>query len=476
MFYNFHPQCLRKNPIVTRTLILAMILTIGLSPNGAIAGINMPVNLSKHLSNASVTEDEPTRFLPGDWDGRAVRKPVVIKEGTEYKMWYEGFDYWDVPRVGLATSSDGIIWTKYANNPVMESGPAEWEDASLEISPFVMDQGGQYKMWYEGSDGTVRQLGYATSPDGISWTKDENNPVLAAGPGAYDQQAAGHGAVLYEDSTYKLWYHAISDVNVPTVAYATSPNGVTWTKYDPNPVLPLKAGSWEDWGLWGPAVLNVGGTYWMWYAGGAYNLPSIGVATSLDGISWDKNPFNPVISQVGEQFGDPTVILDGETYKIWLNNFTDGAIYYSESEDGYVWDTPVPVLFPGFLDPLVGHHDGDEGTTTYPSCSAFGWVADPDDPSLDVTVQVLVDGRWVAELAADQFRQDVLDAEPELCPDGTCGFSVELGDKIALNVPHTVTVQAYDEESQDWWGLEGTPKTLTCQGGRLYLPLMVRIE
>jgi predicted GH43/DUF377 family glycosyl hydrolase len=463
MFTKFYLKFLHACQILTRVLTLTIILAVGLSSFGANAGISVPLNLSKYSSAAMVAEDVPTRFLPGDWDGRGVRKPVVIKEGSNYLMWYEGLDYWDVARVGLATSTDGISWTKYLGNPVMDRGPAEWE-VTDEIAPFVMYHEGQYKMWYEGSDGSVRQLGYATSPDGITWSKYEGNPVLEAGPEAYDQLAAAHGAVLYEGSTYKLWYHAkrpIDDVNVPTIAYATSADGISWTKYLGNPVLPLEAGTWEDWGIWGPSVVKVEDTYWMWYAGGALTHASIGVATSPDGISFEKFPNNPVLSIADNDIGDPTVILDGETFKMWFNNFTDGQIYYTESDDGTSWDTPVPVLYPGLLDPLHGFHDGDQGEVRSLSCGAFGWVADPDEPEREITVQVLADGELVEEFTADQIREDV---DEEICPDGTCGYALDLWGKITAGVEHSITVQAYDEESEDWWGLEGTPKSLTCWG------------
>jgi predicted GH43/DUF377 family glycosyl hydrolase len=286
--------------------------------------------------------DNPARSSSGAWDGRAVQKPVVIKEGSVYKMWYEGIDYDWVSRVGFATSLDGLNWTTYLNNPVMDRGPAEWE-TSGEIAPFVMFHEGQYKMWYEGSNGTVRQLGYAASPDGIVWTKYGENPVLQAGPDAFDQVGAAHGTILYEDSTYKLWYHALADANI-VIAYATSPDGVNWTKQ--GPVMYIEAGSWEDWGIWGPSVLKVGDTYWMWYAGGAYTGPAIGVATSLDGITWEKHPDNPVVSMPDHEIGDPTVLQDGEIFKMWFNSFTDGQIYYTESEDGMVWEPPTSVFSP----------------------------------------------------------------------------------------------------------------------------------
>jgi sucrose-6-phosphate hydrolase SacC (GH32 family) len=49
--------------------------------------------------------------------------------------------------------------------------------------PTVIYFNSQYHMIYQGRNivtGTVR-LGHATSPDGIDWTKDPQNPVIDVG-------------------------------------------------------------------------------------------------------------------------------------------------------------------------------------------------------------------------------------------------------------------------------------------------------
>jgi hypothetical protein len=97
-------------------------------------------------------------------------------------------------------------------------------------------------------------------------------------------------------------------------------------------------------------VLNINGTYWMWYSAGGpiYNI-SIGAATSPDGVKWTRVGDTPVITdpEFINTFSDPHVIFDGGLFKMWIGNFTDNAIYYAESENGIDWSEPVPSLFPG---------------------------------------------------------------------------------------------------------------------------------
>lgn len=279
----------------------------------------------------------------GVWDTVGVRKPSVLLDGTAYKMWYEGIDTDDNIRVGLATSVNGRSWKKFAANPIFDGTPGAW-DGDGEHAPFVIKDGSTYKMWYEGSNGSVRQLGYATSSDGITWTKYAGNPVLTAGPEAYDSQVAGHGSLLYDNGVYKLWYHAIGDQGI-IIAYATSPDGITWTKA--GPVLLPNAGGWDSNALWGPSVLKIDTTYYMWYSAAGNQYPvSIGLATSTNGTTWTRVGAVPVVMDPGgtDQIGDPHVLYSGGLFRMWHGDFSDGAIYYEQSTDGITWTTPALAL------------------------------------------------------------------------------------------------------------------------------------
>jgi predicted GH43/DUF377 family glycosyl hydrolase len=303
----------------------------------------------------TIIDGSGSQPVVGNWDGRQVMKPAVIREGAEYKMWFDGVNLLAERQIGLATSSDGISWIKHPTNPVLSGTPGAW-DESGEHAPFVLKEGGVYKMWYEGSDGSVRQLGYATSTNGIDWQKHAGNPVLAAGPESYDQQTAGHGSVLNDSGTYKLWYHAMGDQG-PIIAYATSPDGMSWTKQ--GPVLLPEGGSWDEFGLWGPSVLKLDDTYWMWYAAvGPQGPAAIGVVTSTNGITWTRFLASPVLAET-TPIGDPHVINDSGKLRMWYQDSEQAVINYAESDDGISWTKSVsnPVLSPGtpgqWGDPVV---------------------------------------------------------------------------------------------------------------------------
>ncbi len=159
-------------------------------------------------------------------------------------MWYVGDDTSGVNRLGYATSPDRIVWTKYANNPVMDVGPpGTWDDAGLLFGDVIFTSS-LYQLWYTGWDSTNLRIGYATSPDGINWTKYAGNPVLNLGEASsWDTAGVTSPTVVYHNNTYHLWYSGGEEMqpgnpflNDPLPGYATSSDGINWTKYAGNPI------------------------------------------------------------------------------------------------------------------------------------------------------------------------------------------------------------------------------------------------
>ena len=146
------------------------------------------------------------------WESGIMWRPCVVNAGSTYMMWYSGEtpDYL-TDRIGLATSPDAVTWTKYPQNPIMSGTPGQWDGGSVN-DEWVIQDGGQYKMWYGGQttvggNVTAYQIGYATSPDGIHWTKYVGNPVLTTGPpGTWDSLYVHIPTVIRNGSSYIMYY------------------------------------------------------------------------------------------------------------------------------------------------------------------------------------------------------------------------------------------------------------------------------
>ncbi len=112
------------------------------------------------------------RFLhqtPGYWESQRVECPDVFFDGSVYHMWYTGGNttsWWNWKGIGYATSADGITWTKYESNPVLTMDAGNWDSQWVGFCRVLWDSTtSQFQMWYGGGSGDwYAKLGYATAP------------------------------------------------------------------------------------------------------------------------------------------------------------------------------------------------------------------------------------------------------------------------------------------------------------------------
>lgn len=237
-------------------------------------------------------------------------------------------------------SDDTVAQTGFkegtGSNPVLDRGPVGAWDFSGVISPSVIYDGKEYKMWYRGNRSKsygeeIFGIGYATSDDGVSWKKYPGNPVLTYGSqGDWDTNIIWF-TVIFNGGRYMMWYTG----GYYTICLATSLDGISWSKYPGNPVL-THGDKWDSVEIFGPSVVFDGKEYKMWYTGSNGSKRSIGLAFSPDGILWTEYKDNPVISS-DEDNSFPNVIFDGSEYKMWYRASKPGVVGYATSNDGIHW-------------------------------------------------------------------------------------------------------------------------------------------
>lgn len=198
--------------------------------------------------------------LSADPDVSNIHDPYVLYEDGLYKMWYavsdSGFSF---IHINYATSTDGINWDFVAKDII----PAilYWESENRVSFPSVIHNQDGYKMWFSGSDYDSFRIGYATSTDGLNWTQFPD-PVMAA---TQDWEDLGLGGphVIYENNIYEMYYHTGY-----RIGYATSQDGISWTKDSNNPIIsPSPEFPFESLRLLNPFVLKSNGINMMWYNG-----------------------------------------------------------------------------------------------------------------------------------------------------------------------------------------------------------------
>jgi hypothetical protein len=105
-------------------------------------------------------------------------------------------------RVGYAESPDGITWSRRLE-PVL--GPTElWEGMSAS-NPYILFDGTTYHMLYTGGTDNSSvidlSIGYAYSINGINWTKYSGNPVVEVANGFVFSSP-----VIYDGTTWHMWH------------------------------------------------------------------------------------------------------------------------------------------------------------------------------------------------------------------------------------------------------------------------------
>jgi beta-1,2-mannobiose phosphorylase / 1,2-beta-oligomannan phosphorylase len=187
-------------------------------------------------------------------------------------------------------------WTKDVRNPVLVGGNAgQWNAHIAQPCVLYNTDSSRYEMWFVGFTGAPGpnydyhpyKIGYAWSIDGISWTMYPS-PVLSPTANTWDAYTTDAPMVIREKGQYKMWYASfLSPTSPGYLGYATSPDGISWTKYSGNPVMAPGKAAWEVAGPYCCSIIPVPGGYRMWYGGvdGTFvtdniDLPPVGVPVS----------------------------------------------------------------------------------------------------------------------------------------------------------------------------------------------------
>lgn len=304
---------------------------------------------------------------PADWDGSTVTKPTVIFKDNVYKMWYGGND-----GIGYATSADGIHWTKYENNPVLTKDPADPQEIVVG-EPDVIYDNNIYKMWYtsvlpyKGSGQPVFRIKYTTSLDGIHWSL--STIALTGAANTWESEGVLTADVLRDTNGYKLYYTARDGGGNLNIGLALSQDGNLWQKYSNNPVVRADK-PWDYTHVGAPTVLNENNSYILIYQTGPIVPTSIVYATSIDGIHWEKPTDNPILTRTLGTFDQQYI---ASPFVIHVGN--QYKMYYS-GFDGSKWQIGLATKNIG-IDlpvPLLKQYDLPWGSKVYDS--ADKWTID----------------------------------------------------------------------------------------------------
>lgn len=184
--------------------------------------------------------------------------------------------------VGLAIRPSGEpVFKRVSPAPILERNNV---DPYLTASPWVLREDGIWRMWYvscigwrlvDGEPQHRYHLRYAESEDGIAWRREGRVSIDFASNSEY---AISRPCVVRDSDCYRMWFSARGDRY--RLGYAESPDGLTWVRNDQDAGLEPSDAGWDAEMLAYPAILDHGGYRYLLYNGNGYGRTGIGYAVS----------------------------------------------------------------------------------------------------------------------------------------------------------------------------------------------------
>jgi predicted GH43/DUF377 family glycosyl hydrolase len=273
-----------------------------------------------------------------------------------------------VPSPIPITPESRSFFTAFGEDPIVPKGiTGTWDDRFTDPGA-VIYYGGMFHMFRNGFRGfpAPSQVGYVTSPDGYTWTKQGDQPVFETKDVPYAKIAMYASSALVEaDGTWVIYFYTWDSRSFPSSsvigrASASAPTGPWVPDVDPV-LLPGTSGDWDDQQVLAPHVIQTEDGYIMYYSGtNKAGRQEIGMATSSDGIKWVKNndpsttkePYvesDPIL-QPGEPGSwdmnwvhQPRVLVTDQGWVMFYRGTKDSsensmALGLAASEDGIHWE------------------------------------------------------------------------------------------------------------------------------------------
>lgn len=243
---------------------------------------------------------------PGAWDAALRERGWILREGETYHLWYTGYDGTREGKkmLGYATSPDGLRWTRHPDNPIYSD---HWVEDMM-----VVRRGDTYYMFAEGLHDQAQLL---TSTDRVHWKRQwtldvrlKNGEPIPPGP-------FGTPTAWFENETWYLFYERGDQA----VWLATSKDMKVWTNVQDEPVLKRDA-PYDRVMIALNQIIRHGDRYYALFHGSATEerprIWNTDIAVSDDLIHWTKAAENPLLP-IAEDKSSGIVVHDGDGYRLY---------------------------------------------------------------------------------------------------------------------------------------------------------------
>ena len=296
---------------------------------------------------------EPQLDLDGPVENWTWNDPHVLKVGDEYWMYASSTDFFDFPvRLYRLVSSNGVDWTLAPETPILaDAPPGQWDSGGME-TPAVVFHDGLYHLFYtaypvefgeKGHTPFDYRFGYATSTDGVTFTRVGNAPLVdASGTDAdasndWYQYVVGEPGPVVVDGALTVYFTAVGvDADLAASlqvigSVRSTDGGLTWSAPErvmaPDQTLYPRDEGWIGYST--PNAIAVGGEVHLFFdvasqpEGGDWQQLRIHHALSPDGrTGWVHDPEEivaaPFLDWAVDEVLAPHALLDGDQLRMWF--------------------------------------------------------------------------------------------------------------------------------------------------------------
>jgi predicted GH43/DUF377 family glycosyl hydrolase len=245
---------------------------------------------------------------PGHWDVKIRERGWILREGGIHHLWFTGYDGTrdGIKLLGYATSCDGINWTRSPKNPLR---PDHWVEDMM-----VVKRGDTYYMFAEGSNDNHSVM--LTSSDRMNWKWNGPLDVRLADGKTKVEEPCGTPTIWIEHDTWYLFYERL-DKGV-WLATTSDVCSKIWSNVRDEPVLVPGPSQYDDEMIALNQVICRDGAYYAFYHGsgddGSPRRWNTNVARSIDLIHWQKYAGNPIIE---DNKSSAIVVRNGPGYRLY---------------------------------------------------------------------------------------------------------------------------------------------------------------
>lgn len=244
---------------------------------------------------------------------------IVPKDGTYHIFEEDLIDgHW---RIFKRISADGLTFGE-RGDPLFPLGERGAFDEWGQADPSVMYDG-VWKMWFDAMDRSYHwdKIGYAESVDGENW-QIKGTAIQRGGASEWDEKSVHHPVVIKENGCYGMYYSGCREGephNVRHIGLATSRDGLTWDKEG----IVIEAGFPDEWD--GEYVRPSNPVRlcdeWVMFYWGFNKVHGMGLATSKDLIHWNKRMQLMTGTNIHDGVTASWAISDGRKARVWYTEF-----------------------------------------------------------------------------------------------------------------------------------------------------------